>query len=98
MRGWGVLLSLPLLGSLVAVGGCALMPASGPASWDVWAGQHDPKSVPYVFVRITSKVASILAKAAPRLVAEFRDRSRPKDIRFGIGDVVSITIFEASSG
>ena len=98
MRGWGVLLSLPLLGSVVAVGGCALMPASGPASWDVWAGQHDPKSVPYVFVRITSKVASILAKAAPRLVAEFRDRSRPKDIRFGIGDVVSITIFEASSG
>ena len=98
MRGWGVLLSLPLLGSLVAVGGCALMPASGPASWDVWAGQHDPKSVPSVFVRITSKVASILAKAAPRLVAEFRDRSRPKDIRFGIGDVVSITIFEASSG
>ena len=98
MRGWGVLLSLPLLGSLVAVGGCALMPASGPASWDVWAGQHGPKSVPYVFVRITSKVASILAKAAPRLVAEFRDRSRPKDIRFGIGDVVSITIFEASSG
>jgi len=98
VRGWGVLLSLPLLGSLVAVGGCALMPASGPASWDVWAGQHDPKSVPYVFVRITSKVASILAKAAPRLVAEFRDRSRPKDIRFGIGDVVSITIFEASSG
>ena len=98
MRGWGVLLSLPLLGSLVAVGGCAVMPASGPASWDVWAGQHDPKSVPYAFVRITSKVASILAKAAPRLVAEFPDRSRPKDLRFGIGDIVNITIFEASSG
>jgi polysaccharide export outer membrane protein len=98
VRGWGVLLSLPLVGSLIAVGGCALMPASGPASWDVWAGQHDPKSVPYVFVRITPKVASILAKAAPRLVAEFPDRSRPKDIRFGIGDVVSVTIFEASSG
>jgi polysaccharide export outer membrane protein len=80
------------------VGGCALMPAHGPASWDVWAGQHDPKSVPYVFVRITPKVANILGKAAPRLVAEFPDRSRPKDIRFGIGDVLSITVFEASSG
>jgi len=95
VRGFGILLSLLLL---VVAAGCAVMPASGPQSWDVWAGQHDPKSVPYVFVRITSKVASILAKAAPRLVAEFRDRSRPKDIRFGIGDVVSITIFEASSG
>jgi polysaccharide export outer membrane protein len=98
VRGLGILLSLPLLGSLVAVGGCALMPASGPASWDVWAGQHDPKSIPYVFVRITPKVASVLGKAVPRLVAEFPDRSRPKDIRFGIGDIVSVTVFEASSG
>ncbi len=98
MRGRGILLSLPLLGSLVAVGGCALMPASGPASWDVWAGQHDPSNIPYAFVRITSKVASILGKAVPRLVGEFPDRSRPSDIRFGIGDIVSVTIFEASSG
>jgi polysaccharide export outer membrane protein len=64
----------------------------------VWAGQHDPKSIPYVFVRITPKVASVLGKALPRLIAEFPDRSRPKDIRFGIGDIVGVTIFEASSG
>jgi polysaccharide biosynthesis/export protein len=98
VRGRGVLLSLALLGSPVAVGGCALMPASGPASWDVWAGQRDPSNIPYAFVRITPKVASILAKAVPRLVGEFPDRSRPKDVRFGIGDIVSVTIFEASSG
>ena len=96
MRGFLGLLSLPLL--LVAVGGCALMPASGPASWDVWAGQHDPKNLPYAFVRITPKVANVLAKAVPRLASEFHDRSRPNDIRFGIGDIVSVTIFEASSG
>jgi polysaccharide biosynthesis/export protein len=95
VRGLGIL-SLPLL--LVAVGGCALMPASGPASWDVWAGQHDPKNIPYAFVRITPKVANALAKASPRLVAEFPDRRRPADVRFGIGDIVSVTIFEASSG
>ena len=74
------------------------MPASVPASWDVWAGQHDPKNLPYAFVRVTPKVATVLAKAAPRLVSEFQDRSRPRDIRFGIGDIVSVTIFEASSG
>jgi polysaccharide export outer membrane protein len=98
VRGRGILLSLPLLGSLVAIGGCALMPASGPASWDVWAGQHDPSNIPYAFVRITPKVASILAKAVPRLVGEFPDRSRPKDLRFGIGDIISVTIFEATAG
>ena len=98
VRGLGILLSLPLLSLLVAMGGCALMPASGPSSWDVWAGQHDPKNIPYAFVRVTPKVATILAKAAPRLVSDFPDRSRPRDIRFGIGDVLSVTIFEASSG
>ncbi|HYV32792.1 MAG TPA: hypothetical protein VEO53_17015, partial [Candidatus Binatia bacterium] len=98
VRGVGILLSFTLLVSHLAAGGCALMPASGPESWDVWAGQHDPKNVPYAFVRITPKIASVLAKASPRLVGEFPDRSRPKDIRFGDGDVVGVTIFEASSG
>ena len=96
MRGLGILLTLLLL--VVAAGGCALMPTSGPASWNVWAGQHDPKNLPYAFVRITPKVADVLGKAAPRLVGEFPDRSRPKDVVFGIGDVVGVTIFEASSG
>jgi len=73
------------------------MPANGPASWDVWAGQHDPKSLPYALVRVTPRVTGILAKAVPRLGAYFED-SRPHDIRFGIGDVVSVTIFEAASG
>ena len=56
------------------------------------------KIIPYAFVRVTPKVATVLAKAVPRLVSEFQDRSRPRDIRFGIGDIVSVTIFEASSG
>jgi len=96
VRDLRILLSLLLL--MAAAGGCALMPTSGPASWDVWAGQHDPKDLPYAFVRVTPKVADVLGKAAPRLVAEFPDRSRPKDVVFGIGDVVAVTIFEASSG
>ncbi len=74
------------------------MPASGPASWDVWAGQHDPKNLPYAFVRITPKVADVLRKAVPRLISEFEDRSRPKDIRFGNGDILGVTLFEAASG
>jgi polysaccharide biosynthesis/export protein len=96
VRAVGIFLGLALL--LVAVAGCALMPVSGPESWDVWAGQHDPKNVPYAFVRITPKVAKVLEKAAPRLVSEFPDRRRPQDIRFGNGDILSVTIFEASSG
>jgi len=98
VRGVGILLSFALLMSHLAVGGCALMPVSGPESWDVWAGQHDPKNIPYAFVRITPKVANVLGKALPRLVGEFPDRRRPSDLRFGIGDLLGVTIFEASSG
>ena len=89
------LFALPLVGSLAA--GCALMPVSGPESWDVWAGQHDKKSVPYALVRVTPKVTEVLAKARPRLT-EFAEQRRPKNIRFGVGDIIGVTIFEASAG
>src|SRR4051812_33894544 len=70
---------------------------SGPATSDIMAGQRDPHSLPYALVRVTPKVTSVLAKTAPRLTG-FGDRRPPRDFRFGIGDVVGITIFEASSG
>jgi polysaccharide export outer membrane protein len=92
----GILLSLPLLSS--ALGGCALMPVAGPESWDIWAGQHDKQGLPYALVKVTPAVTAVLARTAPRIAGEFPDRSRPSDIRFGIGDIVSVTIFEASSG
>jgi polysaccharide export outer membrane protein len=64
---------------------------------DILAGQADQKSLPYAVVRVTPKTTSVLAKFAPRLTP-FADRSRPRDFRFGVGDVVSVTIFEAGSG
>jgi len=85
------------MSSLAAVGGCSDLPKNGPASIDILSGQHDPASLPYAVVKVTPKVISVLAKNAPRLTA-FSDHSRPKDIVFGIGDVVSVTIFEAASG
>ena len=95
----GILWGLALLSSLVVVGGCALIPSNGPDSWDVWAGQRDPKGLPYALVRVTSKVTGVLANTPPRLTGFFAgERSRPNDIRLGIGDIVNVTIFEASSG
>jgi len=92
-----LLMGLPLLGSM-ALGGCALLPVSGPASWDVRAGQHDTESLPYALVPVSRKVVDILAKTAPRLATAFTDRRPPQVIRFGVGDIVNVTIFEATSG
>jgi polysaccharide export outer membrane protein len=79
------------------LGGCSLMPASGPESWDVKAGQRDPNSLPYAIVTVTPAVTKILGRQVPRLT-QFAEERRPQDIRLGIGDIVSVTIFEAQSG
>jgi polysaccharide export outer membrane protein len=90
--------SVALVTALVGAGGCTWMPASGPASHDVRAGQQDPESLPYALVKMTPEVVAVLANNAPRLGTIFRDRRPPREIRFGVGDVVSVTIFEAAAG
>jgi polysaccharide biosynthesis/export protein len=97
-RGIVVALPLTLMSLLVALGGCGgVLPVSGPATMDILPGQRDPTSLPYAIVKVTPKVVEVLAKNAPRLIA-FNDRRRPRNIVFGIGDIVSVTIFESASG
>jgi polysaccharide export outer membrane protein len=93
------------LGSLAAIGvvlvaaGCGVIPTSGPGKIDIAVGQTDPASVDYGLVKITSEVVQTLAQFEPRGIANaFHDRRPPPDIKFGIGDVVSVTIFEAAAG
>jgi polysaccharide export outer membrane protein len=85
-----------LLGAF-ALGGCALLPATGPAAEVVRADYVDPESVPHAFVKINARTVAVLADAAPRLT-QFAVQRRPRDIRFGVGDTLGVTIFEASSG
>jgi polysaccharide biosynthesis/export protein len=82
---------------MAALGGCGLMPVSGPAAVDILAGQRDPMSLNYAVVKVTPNVIEVLSKNLPRLVG-FASNRRPRDITFGNGDVVSVTIFEAASG
>jgi len=86
------------IAALLFTGGCSAFPVVGPESWDVRAGQHDPQSLPYALVRITPQVLDVLANNLPRIANVFADRSPPKDITYGIGDTVTVTIFEAAAG
>ena len=97
MRIRGILWALPLLSAFILLGGCGLLPVSGPATMDILSGQRDQTSLPYAIVKVTPKVIEVLSKNAPRLIV-FNDRRRPRDIVFGIGDILSVTIFESSSG
>jgi polysaccharide export outer membrane protein len=78
--------------------GSYLLPASGPNSLVVRRGEtwNGP---PYGLVKLTPQVIDILKEFGPRtLTATFGDHRPPPEITFGIGDVVSVSIFEAAAG
>ena len=97
MKIWRAMLALPALTLVSALGGCGWMSVSGPAASDILAGQRDPMSLNYATVKVTPAVVEILSKNLPRL-ATFVSNQRPRDITFGVGDVLTVTIFEAASG
>jgi polysaccharide biosynthesis/export protein len=93
LRGLCVSLGAALLGA------CSLMPTSGPASNDVKSERaYERDSLPYALVRVTQEAEGIIAEYNPRISGTFPDRRTPKELRFGIGDIVGVSIFESSSG
>src|SRR5262249_37444383 len=92
-------LTFALAGAAASVmAGCTFMPVAGPESWDIKSGQSDPGSLAYGLVRLAPRTVEVLAAHAPRIAGEFPDRRGPQSVRFGVGDVLSITIFEAGAG
>jgi polysaccharide export outer membrane protein len=86
-------------GVLITSGACTILPAAGPASQEVVSTQStSPETLPYSLVRLTPDAIEVLATNRPRFARFFSSRPGPSEIRFGIGDVVSVTIFEASAG
>lgn len=63
----------------------------------VVAAASDPKS-PYVLVKLTPEVISVLAPAATRGLAALGGAGPAPQITLGVGDVVSVTVFEAAAG
>jgi polysaccharide biosynthesis/export protein len=79
--------------------GCAIMPASGPQSMDIRTSQAaEPESLPYALVKLQPETVRILGQFTPKLSNAFANRTPPSAFRFGIGDTVSVTIFEAAAG
>ncbi|CAH1669172.1 Sugar ABC transporter substrate-binding protein [Hyphomicrobiales bacterium] len=76
------------------------MPSSGPAQRDVRAASQNPESttLPYALVPLTPEIGRILAHNSPKFSSAFAKRTPPKAFRFGVGDIVSITVFEAAAG
>jgi polysaccharide export outer membrane protein len=92
--------SLAAFAGIIASAGCTnpMMPVAGPESWDVRGHVQDADSLPYALVKLAPPVIDVLATHAPGLSQIFTDRRPPEQIKFGVGDVVSVTIFEAAAG
>jgi polysaccharide biosynthesis/export protein len=83
------------------VGGCSIVASNGPSHLDVRKGQRDPDALPYALVRLTPEVTRVLAAQAPILADVFpaeAARTRREPIRFGVGDTISVAIFESAAG
>jgi polysaccharide biosynthesis/export protein len=87
-------------GLALLTAGCdtLLLPSSGPnaavvRSETTW---HGP---PYGFVTLDAHVVQVLEEYGPQtLTGIFGDHRPPPEIKFGIGDVISVSIFEAAAG
>lgn len=70
---------------------------SGPASVDIKA--ENTTVLPFAVVKLTPDIVRQLEKFEPSgMPGGLADSRPPSSIRFGIGDIVSVTIFEASAG
>ncbi|WP_441234161.1 polysaccharide biosynthesis/export family protein [Bradyrhizobium sp. 930_D9_N1_4] len=87
-----------LAGFLLLCAGCSIMPSSGPQDFQVKSEQTN-SGPRYAVVKLTPDVVGVLQEYGPgALAGSFPDKRRPETIKFGIGDVVSVTIFEAAAG
>jgi polysaccharide export outer membrane protein len=95
----GIFSTAILIASLL-LGACSIMPASAPLAVDIRNRvRHEANGLTYGFVPLNRETVPILALYDPHsLVGALSDRRAPMPLRFGIGDVVSVTIFEAAAG
>jgi polysaccharide export outer membrane protein len=80
-----------------AVGGCSALPRSGPLASDVL--REDVATRPYEVFDITSGVVAAVRQRGPgSFAASFADYRRSAEPTIGVGDTVSVSIWEAPGG
>jgi polysaccharide export outer membrane protein len=84
----------------ISCGACTEMPVSGPSGADIKAGQPlEAGGLPFGIVKLTPEAVGILLQFEPKgLAGTFTDRRPPASLNFGVGDTLSVTIFEAAAG
>lgn len=94
----GFVLASVLSAVLLSSAGCSIMPMSGPED-HVIKSEQTVNGPEYGLVKLTPTVIDIVREYGPGAIAgSFPDNRPPPSIKFGIGDVVAVSIFEAAAG
>lgn len=81
------------------VSGCTFFPSQGPNSSTINTGEGQAVNQSYVVIKLTPEVTKFLeTRPSDSLAGTFTDRRPAPDLRVGVGDVVTVTIFEAAPG
>jgi len=88
--------------AVLTLGGCGI-PTSGPlgeaVEWHATAHlDSDSKKLPYCLVPVTPRVVDVVARNRERLAGHFAERQGPATVQIGIGDVLTVTLFESAAG
>lgn len=85
--------------ALLGLAGCTALPSSGPTSFEVSEASHNDREVRYLLKDIDAGVVGILASTkSGTFLGSFGDRRPAPSQRIGIGDTVTVTIWEAAAG
>ena len=88
--------------AVLTLGGCGI-PTSGPlgeaVEWQATAHvESESKKLPYCLVQLTPRVVDVVNRHRERLAGQFTDRQGPATVQIGIGDVLTVTLFESAAG
>jgi polysaccharide export outer membrane protein len=94
------LLSVSLAALAAGLAGCAELPSAGPSMRTVVdQGTSDPQSKPYELIDIDPSTIDILShRPRTSFAARFGDHRASTEPLIGVGDLITVTIWEASSG
>ena len=83
----------------VLLGGCSTLPTAGPTAGEVMDQAVKDQQARYDLVDVNDKVVStLLAQPAESFRARFQKYGKPPGPTIGIGDTITVTIWEAAGG
>ena len=88
------------VGTIFCLSACSAIPSAGPTVSEIVANESPGNTISgYVVVDIDSRIAGIVARRqTATLAGMFKAGKNPPDVKIGVGDSITVTIWEAASG